>query len=313
MSAAGAVDIGGTKIAVGVVDDDGKVLARFDRPTQSFPSPVAAVEAVVQLLGEAQRQAGVEIQGVGIGCTGPVYPLKGNIGNVEFLPGWEDFNIVDCLKAKTNLPTYLENDADAGALGEWRWGSGKQARQFLYITVGTGIGVGIIQNGEIYRGVGGAHPEIGHHVIDPSGPVCSCGARGCWESMAGGRALEKLAQSHHPAGEQIDAQQLCHLAEKGDEFAKRILQQSARNLALGVANLIMIFAPEVISFGGGLMQSFHIFKPTLDQVISRQCQLVPYSKIKISPAQLGANTGLIGAAQIFFGQFNNQISLQVVL
>jgi glucokinase len=301
VSAAGAVDVGGTKIAVGVVDNNGKVLARFDRPTKSFPSPVAAVEAVVQLLGEAQEQAGLEIQGIGIGCTGPVYPHKGTIGNVEFLPGWEGFNIVDCLKAKINLPTYLENDADAGALGEWRWGSGKQAHQFLYITVGTGIGVGIIQNGVIYRGIAGSHPEIGHHVIDLHGPVCFCGARGCWESMAGGRALEKLAQSHHPAGERIDAQQLCHLADKGDEFAERIVQQSARNLAIGVANLIMIFAPDVISFGGGLMQSFHIFKPMLDQVISRQCHLMPYSEIKIMRAQLGVNTGLIGAAQIFFG------------
>lgn len=312
MSVAGAVDIGGTKIAVGIVDESGKVLSKFDLPTQSFLSPTAAVDAIARILGEAQNQAGVEIQGIGIGCTGPVYPFKGEIGNVEFLPGWEGFCITESLEAKTNLPTYLENDADAGALGEWRWGSGRWTHQFLYITVGTGIGVGIIQNGEIYHGVGGSHPEIGHHVIDPTGPACFCGAHGCWESMASGRALEELARSLYPVGERIDARQLCQLAETGDELANKIVQQIARNLAIGLSNLIMIFAPDVISLGGGLMQSFHLFKPTLDQVIFHQCQLVPYSKIKISQAQLGVNTGLIGAAQVFLGRLNNQISLQVV-
>ena len=138
----------------------------------------------------------------------------------------------------------LENDADAGALAEAAWGAGQGKSRLIYITVGTGIGGGIILDGELYRGVDGAHPELGHQVIDPSGPPCSCGFRGCWESLAAGPAMAAWAQSQSPANDSYrTAKQICQLAQKGDELARRAAEREAYYLGLGIANLINLFTP----------------------------------------------------------------------
>ena len=299
----GAVDIGGTKIAVGMVDKDGKVRASCECPTEARNGLEEGLSRIIRMLQETACEAGESLEGIGIGCTGPVNPHKGTIGQVEFLPGWEGANLVGELSKAFGMPVAIENDADAAALGEWAWGAGTGTSKFLLVTVGTGIGVGSILDGKLYRGVNGSHPEIGHHVIDPSGPACFCGARGCWESLASGPAMEGWAQSNHPEGKRLSARQLCVNAEQGDELAQAAVRRTARYLGTGLANLVTLFTPEMIALGGGLLQSYHLFWPAIEQAIETNCGLVPHQDVQLVPSRLGALTGVIGAARVWIEQF----------
>ena len=179
----GAIDIGGTKIAVGMVDADGRVVSRLESPTQPQRGFEDAVDRMKRMLRDCARTARAVIDGVGIGCTGPVDAFTGVILNADTIPGWEGNDLVGAIAREFSVPVALENDADAAALGEVAWGAGRGKRTFIYVTISTGIGVGVIVDGRLYRGVDGYHPEIGHQVIDASGPRCYCGAPGCWESM----------------------------------------------------------------------------------------------------------------------------------
>ncbi len=301
----GAVDIGGTKIAVGMVDKEGRVRASLECPTEARNGLQDGLGRIARMLQEVASDTGESPEGIGIGCTGPVNPRRGTIGQVEFLPGWEGANLVGELSKACRTSVAIENDADAAALGEWAWGAGTGTRKFLLVTVGTGIGGGIILDGKLYRGVNDSHPEIGHHVIDPSGPICFCGARGCWERMASGPAMESWAQSNHPEGKRLSAHQLCVNANQGDELAQAAVRRTAHYLGIGLANLVTLFAPEMIALGGGLLQSRHLFWPAIQEAIQTNCGLVPHRDVKLVPSKLGALTGLIGAARVWMERFGS--------
>jgi glucokinase len=292
----GAVDIGGTKFAVGMLSRAGEVLARQEVPSAAEEGPHASLGRIITMLRETARQAGGELEGIGIGCTGPVYPLTGEVGRIEFLPGWEGLNLAAEIEKPFGLKVALENDADASALGEYAWGAGQGSTRFLYVTVSTGIGVGFVIDGQLYRGVEGAHPEIGHHVIDPSGPQCFCGAHGCWESLAGGLALARFA--NRPS-----ARAACEAAEGGDPQATQAVAGEARYLGLGIANLVSLYTPEIIALGGGVMQSRHLFWEKIEQTVRENCGLVPFELTRLVPARLGRDVGLAGATQAWIGRF----------
>jgi len=299
----GAVDIGGTKIAVGVVDDAGHLLARDECPTD-VPSGFAdAMRRVTRLLRECELRAGVKVHGIGIGSAGPVDTSTGRLGNVNNLPGWEGGNLIEVLSREFGLPTALENDADAAALGELRWGAGKSKARLLYVTVGTGIGVSLILHGEVYRGLQGCHPEMGHQILDPAGPRCSCGSRGCWETFAAGPAIAVWWKQKSSAADgvaNLTAREICARAEQGDELARRAVEREGYYLGLGLANLITMFAPDAIVLGGSVMKSAHLFLDRARDVIRQNCTLVPYDRVDISLASLGTDAGLIGAAQVWY-------------
>ena len=299
----GAVDIGGTKIAVGMVDESGRVLARAECPTAPERGLVDGLGRIMTMLREIAARAGVKLRGIGVGCTGPVDPLSGTIGDVEFLPGWEGANLTGELSRTFNVPAAIENDADAAALGETAWGAGRGAPRFIYVTVGTGIGGGLVFDGQLYRGVDGAHPEIGHHVIDPSGPACFCGARGCWESLASGPAMVRWTRENGPAGirdpEILDARSICAAAERGEPLAQAAVAREGQDLGLGLANLVTLFVPDVIALGGGLMRSRHLFWEPILGTIRSTCGLVPSEKVRLVPAALGPDAALIGAARVW--------------
>ena len=299
----GAIDIGGTKIAVGVVDDDGHVLASTSCPTDPASGLDVAIQRMTDMLHKTVQEAGGTLNGVGIGCTGPVFPELGTIGKVEFMPGWEGANLVQMLSTCLGVSVAIENDADAAALGEWTCGAGRGTHNFLLVTVGTGIGAGLVLNGQLYRGVGSAHPEVGHHVIDPTGPLCFCGAHGCWESLASGPALERWAQAQHPRLKPLSAQEICVLAEHGEPDAQAAVQRTAHYIAIGLANLVTLFIPECIALGGGLMQSFPLFKHEIDSTIKSSCGLVPHEQVRVVPAALGAESGLVGAARVWLNRY----------
>ena len=306
----GAVDIGGTKIAVGAIDGSGRVLAKEETPTAARDGFDAAMERVTAMLGAVRAKAGVELCGIGIGCTGPVDPISGDIGVVDFLPGWTGRNPVERLSAAFGLSVAMENDADAAALGEAEWGAGRGKKSLICVTVGTGIGGGIILNGQLYRGVEGAHPEIGHHVIDDSGPLCFCGARGCWEILARGPAMVERLLSELPPGypprETLSAKTICELARAGDSYALGEVSREGYYLGVGIANLITLFAPEMIVLGGNVMGSADLFLPLIGEVVHKNCGLVPAEKVELRLASLGADAPLVGAGMVWCHRFANR-------
>lgn len=306
----GAIDIGGTKIAVGIVDPEGKLLSRFESATQGDGPYEGALDRTVAMLRAALANTGVELGGIGIGSTGPVYPFTGEIGDVSFFPQWRGQNPVKDLEKIFDVSVALENDADAAALGEAAWGAGKNKSRLIYVTVGTGIGAGVILDGQVYRGVDQAHPEIGHHVIDASGPPCACGFRGCWESLAAGPAMASWLQNNapqdYPHRADLTAKRICELSREGEDWAQRAVKREARYLGLGLANLVTLFVPDVIVLGGSVMKSADLFLDEIRKVIAASCRFVPHDKTELVLASLGEDTNLIGAARVWYHRFNSK-------
>ena len=294
------MDIGGTKIAVASVEPSGRVTARTEWSTLAL-SPPRAVERIARELSSL----GHPLQGIGIGCTGPVDPVSGMVGNADLLPGWQGCDLAGSLSAATGLTVALENDADAASMAEAAWGAGKGARRFLYVTIGTGIGVGMMFDGILYRGAGGAHPEAGHQSLDPAGPMCYCGASGCWESLASGPAMAQWFASslNRDSASELSAREICNLARQGDERACRAVEREAEYLGLGIANLVSIFCPDTIALGGGVMESADLFLPRVNQKVRRLCSQVPVAKVAIVPAALGGDAPLLGAAAVWLARF----------
>lgn len=303
----GAVDIGGTNIAVGIVDPEGRVLASRESATQADGPYQSALNRTAAMLKALVAETGIKLQGIGIGSTGPVYPLTGEIGDVNFFPHWRGQNPVKDLQKIFGVSVAIENDADAAALGEFGWGLGKIKSRLIYVTVGTGIGAGIILDGNVYRGVDQAHPEIGHHVIDSSGPLCLCGFRGCWESLAAGPAmvrwLEGTALPDYPHRPGLTAKRICELAREGDEWAQRAVEREAHYLGLGLANLVTMFVPDAIVLGGSVMKSSDLLLEGIRKVIAASCRFVPYEQTALTLASLGESSNLIGAARVWHHRF----------
>lgn len=305
MATIGAVDIGGTKIAVGVVDDNGKVLSRMDAPTD--PNRYSdSIELIAHMLRRTSQKAGANLTGIGIGSTGPVDPMRGEFGDVDFLPGWRGKSPVKDLSTVFGVRVALENDGDAAALAEAGWGAGRNRSRLIYVTVGTGIGGGIVLDGKLYRGVDGAHPEVGHHVIDPGGPQCTCGFRGCWESLAAGPAMAAWLQHNAPADyphRDLTARRICELARQGDAWAAKSVETEAFYLGLGLANLINLFTPDAIVLSGSIMKSSDLFLDRVRALIRSGCRFVPAEKTELTLASLGDDTNLIGAARVWHYRF----------
>lgn len=291
----GGLDIGGTKIALGLVDSDGHVLAESSFPTADYPVLKVAVQRITVEFAELCSQTNRQITSLGIGCTGQMDPEKGEVLNLEYFPDWRGPGLVQGLSLSLGVPVWLANDAEAAALGEWAFGAGQDAKTFVMVTIGTGIGVAVLQEGRLWRGVGGAHPEIGHHVLDPSGPECFCGLHGCWESLAGGWAMEAWAQLQHPQGLHLTARELCALSDQGDPLALEAVDRTAHYLGLGLSNLVTIFAPDVLCLAGGMMDSAPLFLPTIHEKIVQGCKLVPAQQVDLRLARLGWRAVMVGA------------------
>lgn len=294
----GAIDIGGTKISVGVIDVFGKILVSQDIPTVNNDSPMSILGHVSLLLATLAKRIKTEIDVIGISCTGPIDPIEGTVGKVDLLPGWEGINLVKYFSDQFGVPVVLENDADSAALGNWSWEFNQIPQSYALVSVGTGIGVGLILNGKIYRGVNHLHPELGHHVIDASGPLCYCGAHGCWESLASGRAMEKKYQDLSKSLINISARQICINADKGELCAKETVEITAKYLGIGLANIITFLTPEVIVLSGGLFNRFDLFGDVMFTTIQKHCRLVPSHLTKIIPVQKPQSAGLIGAGRV---------------
>ena len=219
------VDIGGTTTSVGVVGESGRIEGQLVFPTEpeaGFPEAMEKIARTIDALLESAGCRREELVGVGIGCAGPVTPVTGTIHNPFTLPGWEGANPVRVLEERFGVPAHLENDADAAVLGEAFAGSARSLREVVMLTFGTGVGGGALVGGRVYRGVNGEHPEIGHIIVDPEGPECYCGVRGCLESVASGTALAKAGQAEGFG----DAAEVFERAAAGDESASRLVDRA---------------------------------------------------------------------------------------
>jgi glucokinase len=301
----GAIDIGGTKMAVGMVDDSGRVLSRQEAPTQTAGAWPQALIVINKMLRQASADANVSIAGIGVGCTGPLDPLSGKFQNLDTIPQWSGASPVADLAREFNVSVAMENDADAGALGEATWGAGRNKSRLIYVTVGTGIGGGIILDGQLYRGVEGAHPEIAHQVLEANGTPCSCGLRGCWEALAAGPAMAKWMESQpdYSGDPNLTARRIYELARAGDPLAVRAVERETFYLGIGLANLVNLFTPDAIILGGSIMKSAGVFLSGIRNVMQQGCRFVPLEKVELTLASLGDDANLIGAARVWHHRF----------
>jgi glucokinase len=305
----GAVDLGGSKILSVIAQGDGRRLAEDRRSTSAEEGPEVVLERIVGSLEQALAKAGLQqgdLAAVGICSPGPCDINAGVIGWGPNLPGWRDVPICRYLEERLGVPASLENDASAAALGEHVYGAGRECRHLIYITVSTGIGGGLIIDGRLYRGATGVAGEIGHMTIDPEGPLCGCGKRGCLEAFASGTAIaargeELVAQGGSAllarlAQEQggITAETVCRAAEEGDSASQSIIRRAGYYLGIGLANYVNIFNPEIIIIGGGLAKVGDLLLgPARAEMEARAIQEA-LKAVQLKPAELGDYVGVMG-------------------
>jgi glucokinase len=304
------VDIGGTKIAAGVVDEDGTIIETQTEPTPATdPDALAdAVAAVVQRL--RQRH---EVEGVGIGAAGFVHADR---STVLFAPNidWVDEPLGAYVHKRVQLPVVVENDANAAAWGEFRFGAGKDVDDLLLITVGTGIGGGLVSAGQLFRGSYGVAFEVGHLRVVPAGLLCGCGRYGCWEQYASGTALVReardrmgselpeaapLAEHVHGDSSAISGPMVTELARAGDPLCRDLLEDVGRWLGEGIASLVAVLDTSVVAIGGGVAAAGDLLlEPTTSAFIRTLPAATHRTNADLRLATLGNKAGLIGAADL---------------
>jgi glucokinase len=314
--AAVGVDLGGTMARAGLITPHGKLFASTEIQIEAREGPQAGIDRLIRLIEQLTRQVEYKLVGIGIGATGPLDIKLGKIHNPYTLPGWEDVNVATPLTDHFQVPVYLENDADAAALGEYWMGAGQAVKRLVAVTVGTGVGMAAILDGKIYRGIDDCHPEGGHMLLDPNGPVCYCGANGCWESFCSGPAIVERAKSvvkNYPdqtrtfweklPDEEWTAALVIDAARRSDSLAIDVVDRAAFYMGLGIVNVINILAPEKIVLSGGVMKSLDLFIPSVRQAIQKNNQMVPAKKVQVLPAALGYYAGVYGGAYRVYQHF----------
>jgi len=303
------VDIGGTGMSAALVDAGAaRVLQRETIPTEAARGPEDGLRRLGDLIERVAADHLAQVRGIGIGCTGPVDCETGRIHNPYTLPTWDDVPLTDYLETRFKLPTALVNDAHAAALGEFWVGAGRGCQHMIYMTISTGIGGGFILNGKLYRGVGLLSSEVGHMALDPAGPDCYCGARGCLEMLAAGPAIAAQAVARVPddglilqlaEGDRtaITARHVGEAAAQGDALARDLLAEAGRWVGIGLASLLNLLTPEVVVLGGGVMNAHAYLMPSILETVKARAALVPFERIQIRRALLGPDAGVMGAAK----------------
>lgn len=297
------IDLGGTKVAGILMEEGGRVLRREERDT-----PSDAVLDTVVAVAEALRTSPAP-QAIGVGAAGMVDILA---GAVPFSPNvsLRDAPIRDLVGERTGLPCVVDNDANCAAWGEFRFGAGRPFTHMLLVTVGTGIGGGIVWNGELYRGAHGFAGEIGHVIVEPGGPRCNCGNLGCWEQVASGRAIDRLGaeeSKRHPDGtiarlagrSEVSGRHVSDAAGEGDQAALAIMAEVGRRLGEGIAGLVNILDPQAVVVGGGVAEEGDlILEPARRAFLDAVEAADRRPEVPILEAELGNDAGALGAAAL---------------
>ena len=313
-----AIDLGGTKIIAAIISNQGRVITREYYLTLAEEGPQLVIKrtlsAIDRLLSLGKIDSS-QLNSISIAAAGAIDFGKGLVTLSPNLPGWYDIPLRDLIKEKYRVNTFLINDASAAALGEHRFGAGKGVNNLILLTLGTGIGGGIIINGKLYSGPCGSAGEIGHMTIDVNGPRCSCGNIGCLEMLASGTAVAREAIKRIRQGERsslteivegkiesITAEKVEVAAQGGDSLALEVILKAANYLGVGMVNLVNIFNPEMIIVGGGMAKMGNLLLDPAKQVVRERAFQLPAQAVRIVPAQLGDDAGVLGAAVFAFQQ-----------
>ena len=310
------VDVGGTKVAAGLVTSRGEILSRVRVPMTSREDAAAGLRSVEEAIDaalSAEPARTASIAGIGIVSPGPVDPLRGIVVNPGNLPCWRKYPLVAEIKKSRGLPTLLDNDANAAALAEARWGAGTGYPSVFYVTIGTGIGTGLVLDGSIYHGRTGAAAEGGHVSIDYRGPLCPCGKRGCIEALAAGPALAHRARESL-AARGLEARTLLALTggdpaavtaeivakawHDRDPLATALLEETADLLAIWLGNMVDLFDPDVIVVGGGMGELIAGWFGPMRQQITKWCVNSRCGEIPLVRAHYGEDSGVAGGAAL---------------
>ncbi len=302
------VDLGGTKISGAVANFQGEIAAKHILSTKAEEGEDAVLHRIIAVIEKIIEESKVDkekIVSIGIGSPGPLDPKAGTIITTPNLP-FKNFNIVRPLVDKFRIPVYLDNDANAAAIGEFIFGAGKGTNNMIFVTVSTGIGGGAILNGKIYRGNTYNALEIGHMTLEKAGPRCNCGNFGCAEALASGTAIAKAAKELMEKGEatslsnyeKVTAYEVFKEAEQGDLVATKIRNTALNYLGICVANIITLFDPEIVVIGGGVSNGGKIVFDKIQEIVKERCFKAMWENTKIVPAALGTDAGVIGAVAL---------------
>jgi glucokinase len=311
-----AADLGGTHLRAAIVDDKGSIHFRLKQDTPRADSAVEIVRSLVAAAHECEKQTTAKtgrscnFKAISVVVPGTVNVEKGMVVTAPNLRCLDGFPLTSALTDELRRPAFLENDANAAAVGEMWRGAGRGHSTIVCVTLGTGVGGGIILEGELWRGVDGAAAEIGHMGVDPFGGVaCGCGSRGCLEVYASATAIVRMTREASPRypdsslriNENLTAEMIYAAGVAGDELALEVFRRMGVYLGIGLANLINIINPEMIVIGGGVANGWDLFERYMNQQVAERAFPLLADRVKIVRAECGDDAGLLGAAKLGFG------------
>jgi len=307
-----ALDLGGTKLAAGVLSPAGEVLAEETAATDAAGSPAEITEALLAVGLRSVAAADLSLEGlggVGISYGGPVNYPEQTVVTCHHLAGWEGVPLSRIVQERTGRPVVMDNDANAAALGETVFGAGRGCRHVLYVTVSTGIGGGLVLDGRVHRGLNSMAGEIGHTELVPYGPRCTCGRLGCLESVAAGWAIARDARAALEGGadsalrsllpEELTAKAIAEMAPH-DTLARRLMDRAGEYLGLGIARAANVISPEIVVIGGGISQSGEVIMAPLRRAVERVLMPEVGRGLRVVAGALSPRWGLFGGAALAF-------------
>jgi len=306
------VDLGGTQVRAVLTDETGAVLKRVNTWTLAHEGPEKVMARVTgcisQVLQDTDRS---QVVGIGIGAPGTVNPWTGVLSYTTNIPGLDDWPLRDQLAQQFGVPAFVGNDAKLAALGERRFGAGKDVDYLVYLTISTGIGGGVIDHGRLLLGARGWATELGHVVVEPCGPRCACGNIGCLEVMANGPAIARHAVGLLQTGrdslltsmvkgrlDRITAKEVAAAARDGDGLALQVMERAAFYLGIGMVTFIHTFDPQVIIVGGGVSKAGDLLLAPARKIVAERAMTEEWRRTPIVPAVLGDDVGLLGAVAL---------------
>ena len=308
------VDLGGTKIDAILSDSCGNIRKRELKETRASEGPNAVIQRIIDAVKSVSSDN--KIAAVGIGAAGIIDVETGLITVSPNLPGWHNIKLKEILERELDVITFVDNDATVAAIGEHKFGIAVGCDHFVCVTLGTGIGGGIITNGQIYRGISGAAGEIGHMTIDINGPLCACGNRGCWESLASGTALEreakdKIAQgiktsipNYAKGNRRVTAKNIYLAAQDGDSLAKGLIEQLGFYVGVGLANLVNIFNPQLIVISGGVSRMGEMLLEPARKTVRERAFELSAKAARVEVSSLGYDAGPLGAVALALSELS---------
>ena len=310
------IDVGGTNVKIALVDGEGKIIYSNSVPTYAQMGYEYTVNNIKQAIRDLMKETNTEakdIQGIGFDFPGQVDCKTGVVKNAPNIPGWVNVPIAQMIEEEFNIPTRIDNDVRCAALGELKFGAGRGCENFVCITVGTGIGSGLVINGKVVRGAANAAGEIGHIKLQmEDGPLCGCGDSGCLEAFASGPSIVAMAQEYLKGGKSAKFRELAgdgeitpyivaKAAEAGDPVAKRIFEKMGYYIGMGLTSVINLLNPEKIIIGGGVAECGELLLDPIRRTFNDRAMKVQREAVEIVPAELGNSAGVIGASMLVEG------------